>query len=1693
MKQQHHPYDIRTYSKGANRDLEDELHNSDEGAAIDANNMRTLSMDGDNASYKKINGEELLYPNVDNRCTIAGTPQFGQPLASTYGCIGVIEINDHIVEFWADSNGSLPSFIRIDGVIVLQSPDFPITYDHPLQLDKNESCVGGEVYLTDYNVPPMLFNIEDLMTNGGMFGDELCTQKYFDEFNINEHLLILAIALNRPVFIKLTSSSAGINQVLGAGGLPVGYYTYAFRYVTEDGERTAFSAPTPQIPMVVKDSDSCPRYPSSQTHSKAADISSPSTLGIHFKLRVDNTNNYDFIEILRVSWNVEDPKGTPAFREIIGKVDIVDGELNVINFLDLGAEAEEVLSEDQATEVLAAIQRAKAIRYFDSRLYLMNIEYGSRDIDEDVVIDGEVDGTAMFPTIEKIDTDGHTDPWKHTYHKAYMHREKHGWGLMVWDEQGNRSYVRQIQNFTNYELPSRRDSTTTITDDSSYRGTARAANTSGAVTQTHEVFDLANGLSKDDACQFKNIINADNTVCALAAGKRKSKVELPNAPYNCNNLPAECGTTTKRIKAHEVGFQPFTPTSQDSDDCSGTEFWVNTRVKNGGTETGWQEYRPKGFAPDYYALGVGLKGVINLPTWAKAFSVVRTPRAGKVVAQGIAFYALEQAGGKFGVGGGKETDRAWFYSPDIDPLIGIDPTVVDDIIANPSNYEIQCQSPLGFFSEIYSFNNAESGSGLFGQSDSGVDMMVYARVMREIIGNAGTAEVINPNESPNMGIGDGGYRYTAFGKWRADNFADVPFQPFTNGGNGNRTFDILDFQTVNEGNRGSTYYNILLSDDLWSNNGAGGAFKGEDKGMRSWHEPVYIINIVRKQADIPETNITNYEYIGHYQKTESTVGVGDFTDNQEFEIVDERWEDCVTRASNIPAGSNVYLDLERFVFIEDVNGNRRRWVNVTDKTPAQITTILTSLQNTGTATVTDSSGSYTVYGVYTHTEVIDNTAPIFTLVFNYFNTAFNKNFFSPQAEEKVIVQYDSRLPLRVFGGDTTVGEAIFAPLDKQYGSDGDTVSPKTINDFQWNLAFPYLRYELNPRIYVVNRTTGANKVQDQDQFKFDNGLGVNPSFLRQMCVMFSVSSRINMNYAYNIEDPQNALEQAFPMVNYKMRPYEWDAKSFSGGDLATIYETDNNLHEGYKDVYEAEYQWWGHGGFRFLPQTKADNSLGGLTSVPKVGFEEQNLFCTRVIWSEKRPPNIQDTPSVRTFPALNQYDISDDTGEIKFAWDDISGKGNNLYAITDSGICLLLVDKRIVHEINADELATVGSDVGGILNQLWINKDIGMTDEMWRSAAEYSNVLYFCNYRSAYQFSSNAVVDIGRKNYHSKLYLEYLKEFGAHYDDHITGVYDIYHNEYWVSFEKIGSLGDGGSQEGVVNHDLIDILNIVDPQYDPSDEFPDFDAGVTDGDVVNLNNCLGLDPVPVYIGGANNLLLDGNTTFSVCVKCTNGLTAEVQYYNNDTNSYIVLATITEGECYCFSSDSLDSAGRPIWVAENCNPFDGDDDLGQYEHPTLMYGASQEYWQGTNDHQFDRFLAIENRLYGMRGVETYQLDKGKIINGEPIDAELVQACAAVQPKDKQYVRIRVNSDNKPTSIEFFNNLEQCLNNNVQAELDAVANPNILKDYHGFEQYIPRKTDAPHNRMEGRLLVFKIKHNLEEDFKVVSTAIQYKPLK
>lgn len=1499
MKQQHHPVDIRTYEKGINSDQNKEILGSSEGGDhVDALNMRSLPMDGDNLAKKKIKGEAIKYPNIDNRC-IGGTMS---PLSDDYECMMSQEIEDNIIEIWASATPLVnPPIFRINGKIVASSPNIPIDLAHPLQYHKNESCIGGEFYLTNNNTPPMVFSVKDLMDNSGMNPGSVCSQKYFEDFNLKEYTIQSAGTLFKPAFIKQVSGlpTSGFDVVLGSLGLCVGSYSYAYRYVTTDGDRTPFSPITELIPVVKNLSTQFdPYFPNSRTFSSEPSATT-TAYGNHIRIKYDNDSNFSFIELRRDSWNTGEAIGVPPVSEIIGSFAIEQG-LNIVNILDrvqLGAEDSVILTSDDIADKNTTISRAKSIRYYNERLYLMNVSYGAKDLGGSVGFVDDVN--PIFPTIQKLGKSGHKEVYNAAMYKNNVRGERNSFGVVFHDNKNNTSYVTPIPNADNFTFPNRREEASAETIGSSYLGLVTAANVDGNITLTHEVFDHQDTVYRTDF--------------DTSGGEQLISLE-DNTSYNT-----------------------LTPTSQN--DTSSTYAYKICNAVTTGDITPPIAYNPKGFGLNYFSQGIAFKGITTYPlNFSEGFSVVQTPPARRVLAQGLGFYKMIEAEGILGNDAGKETDAFWSYFPDLE---NYDPDLMTDFINNPTSYQIQLVSPVGYFSEMYSGFNDDITA-----ISKGVDMIMYARVLKD-------NDLFNPGLSGSglSGINHtDGFDYVAYGRYMNSITQDAP--PFPSNQNGNAVFQVNDVEEVATYSARQSFLRVELNTAVYNEAGpqfgTGNAdLNADDQGPMQFREPLYIINLIKDDSQVSQGSTTTYNYSSNYIKFSSKVLESNGSLNQSCKLVSERWEDCIPRI----AGQvyNDYSNLYRFVYVVDQNGLKKRWLNVSFETSTFVFNILNTLAVNGVATVTDTSGSYDVYGIYTSQQTFDGACPVFTLLFN--STLGFETYTSIPSNSTVYVEYDNRIPVRVFSGDSYINESIWSPLDNEYKSNGEPQDDTS--KFKWNIPLPYKQWNFASGYRVLKNADLLNAHNySSDILKF-NSAGLLPMWIRQLVLVWTAETRSNLSFAFNNESPDKAVsDQHFPLINYIPRPHKW---ATGDEDDRTSFENNNSLNTRYFDDYGYEWNLWIYGGFRFLPQTNVDyaksQTTTTYTTTPEVGFEEQTEYCTRIVWSEKRPINIQDSPTVKTFPPSNYFDISDDTGEIKFAWSALSGdKGNNLYAFTNNGICLLLVDKRVIHEINANELATVGSDLGGILNQLWIDNSVGMNDETWRTWAEYSNGIFFVNNQSAFSFSDNQLNDLAVTGFHELLRRKFLSIMGTAYSSRMSGGFDVLHNEY----------------------------------------------------IMNVDN---------------------------------------------------------GE----------------------------------EFSTLIFGVSQKALQCQSSYNYDKYLYRNNELFGHKNLETYSLGVGNQIDGQDMECYVSGLSNKDIYSDKEFIRIRVNSNHKPSKIYFYDSYDDYVSNNFSSVVDAASSPVAIKNYFGYECYIPRKAVAPHYRQQGRTLIFKIVSEEQEDFLVSTTGVQYKTLK
>jgi hypothetical protein len=1524
MNTEHGAEDIRTFSKGANSDKEKELLGAkDTGEYIKSRNARNYSVDGNTDALEKIKGEVVVFPRAG--------------LSVNFVCIGVAKIKDLVIEFWASPISGDLDTIRIDGTVVASNDGLLFDPTKHLQLDTNDECKGGEVFITDNVEIPMIFNVGDLLSNVGV------TQKYFTDFNRKLYEINLETPVDKPVFTKLIT-------VGGGGGLPVGQYSYALRYVNAAGDRTNLSPSTPLIPVVQANGQASPEYPGTKTRGDSANVSVVTSFGIELKFRITNELDYDSIEIIRYAWNAGTQLGFTPDPKIIGRVDVSGIKIGVHTFIDpVNSNIEETIPEDELTNQLLFIERAKAIRYFDKRLVLMNYEIASRSFEP---VFTERNGEVMFPIMDAMGKQGHNDAHNHTYKKSYPSGEIFGFAINAYDGVSAKGFavpiiIDPVTRATSFQFPNRRDELATGSNSDVYStGAVTAANTAGNVTETFEVFDLEDTKGKDDICSFKGILDGTNAL-GITEGNKPSSI----ITKYCTEDPERKGAIQTALGV-AAPYSVYHPIGDSDPSVFDHNYRVNVEVNDGSNDL---PYNPDMFGLNYFSKGIALNGIAksSIPDWVKSFTVVRTERANRVVCQGLGMYSMIPADRPntlttiYNKLTTKASNKFWFYSPDISEGV-VNQSIVEDMKNNPKNYKIEFVSPLGFASETYSFDT-DFVYGL----DRQIDMMTYARVLKDGVGG----KVINPGDAPGF-IGNAGY--TAYNKYR--NSSDlVNGDFFSTADGGNRLAQLTDFFEIVEG-RGS-YFSMETQEQIYNHSGTGGNNEFEDQGMKDWTEPFYIINIIQEGASIVDQNIDTYKDTGAYIKMESIIAEGSAATNLRIELIDERWEDCIPAL----APTDPTAGEERFIYVRDASGNDLPWYNYTYESAAQQTIIVNDILTNGFHVL---PSTIQVYGVYNH-DVVTDREIFLDLNVPGFNTI--------PVGSLVLIKYDENAPIKIFGGDTTVGDTVFAPIDKKVNMERydfwDAVAIEPFRDlfsasdvnrgFSFNVGFPYRQYIMNPRHYIaIDPKSLVDKVQNDSDCKL--------GYLRQLCVTFTVESRIATHFAYN----ENYPNEFFPNTHYVMRPNRYDESQFAVSP-ADGYE-DNSIHPQYEIDYGDEYLNWDYGGIRFIQNYNIDYSQQNLTefvSEPDFGFDDVTEFCTGVVWSLPRAVNQQDSPGLKSFQALNSVQLEDGQGQINMAYDAQTSKGSNIYAILERGVCLLLHKKSILSDTTGAEIGLFTGN-NFVQGEYWLDRNIGSNEDMWRGAAEGSIAikrtsatgkedgeqeriegLIFTNDMSVYRLLNNEIKDIGR---------------------------DAYYSEIRKAVQ--GVLGDQNSR----------------------------------------------------------------------------VTA---YYDEDYNEFLIQLEYQDPEVV-----------GPVSLIED----------------SFVYSFNSSAWVSNFDYRFDKYLSIKEKLYGMREGETYELNEGTKINSLPINFEVEQVTSVAPQKEKEYIKINVNSDNKPTRVEF-----QDIKNNLLCALDpGIQGPFYLKKYDGYAQQIPRKdliVSPTRDRVQDRLLIYKIFHNLEEDFVVKNVVITFKAIK
>jgi hypothetical protein len=1639
--QQHTPSEVIVFSQGATYTVDAEYAGLVTSRGyFDARNMRRRTMNKNDNATKRINGEEIKYPAINN----SGFDIFkGSPTPTvipfTYKCIYAVTVIGKLFEVWVDKAQVYSPFFRVNGIIVASSDRIPFTVDFGIQGHFNDTCVGGEVFLTDFNSSPQIYSIKDLYDNRGVELDSdlilnTPTAKYFDNFDLTQYVINQATPADHPVFIELNTSTPTVptgQQIItiGAGGLKAGSYQYSIRYKNIDGDATQWSEPTPWIPVPLQVSSNASNYPWSRTFGAAP--GSSTSIGALIRFRVTNLFNYDTVEVRRTKAITGASIETQGEAELIYTLDIEDDEISVVNIFDLNATGI-TLSQDVDINAMAVIDKAKTLRYFGKKLYLMNIKYGSRDVDNDVEFNDNPQ--TMLPISTNIGVMGHKDPWYATYMKTLMHRERYGWGVKFIDGFNARTFTKAVTgnsspnpqyggNYTNYLMPGRRNVAVATTGNVSY---VQAADINNNILNTFEILNDANATAKTDIASFHNIVKLSNTSLEWPA---TSKVEQ----YAPLADPDD----------KKVGYLPFRPTGANDSSVISLDDIVNTGISS--SVTYYPNYKPELYNQEFHTLGMRFAGLDKYPSYISAFTVQRTKAAGRVIAQGIAFYALSatefDAFYNITKGLTKAKNKVWVYCPDLEAGLVNDTQLFD--ASNLSNIKLEVIAPNSFLSEVY------TGASESLASDHSVDMITY------VLGNEN-----KPNNALTTLT-----THVEFGRWRNNITANIPFKMKTANTPGNTLYGITSAVKLQTNTGRSSYWELTLDADIYAVNGAGGANKELDANVAEWTEPMYSINIVRNNAQIEENqNQQIYYNTGHYQKIVSIIGRSNGSNSQAFTLVDERFEDCC--ASN--SVDDIYLYVK-----DSITGVESIWIDITLKSSVDISAILQAIAN-GT-----DYNNVLVKGVYTHSiQVVNGQNRFYTINFIAPGNVpiSEQQYYVPKINDLIVVRYDVTKPIDVYGGDHVNGYGIFAPIDSPVPAGGisnQILAPFNSQLYPLFMAFPHYQYEINPRIYIPKDVSqgSTNKIQDSNNVRL--------KFIRQLICMFACTSKIHLGYSFNGTFPNHQ----FPITHYVMRPIRWKS-SGSNSD----YEQNGNIFQEYgtdypDEIFNTKPDGWQYGGFRFIQSTfntnidynkEQENFIN--VSKPKTGYVEQNHFCTRIHWSSTREVNEQNSPGLKTYPALYYRDINDNTGGITKAYSTLSGKGFNLYAFTNSGVCLLMTDKFIMRQVAGTDVSIVQAEGNqSIVQEEWLTLQHGIPLEMWRTFAEHNNVCWWANKNSVYRMQNDEIMDIGRMFYHKPL-LTMLNKVNQGYLEDITGVYDIYHGEYWLSFSKrifiipppeIGRTGPT-SLWAYITPQVYNVPNLIYEIYPPYNR-------------VFLPNVF-WNNAPIWIINSTGSTLPVETRFKPITPVVTSLPPNTAA--SFTPAPNLINWILNSPVFTVDDDFRNELLQPemrVW-----------EDL--HENPD-----KQGRWIGKYDYRFDKYSCINNITYGMRSGQTYQLDKGFIINNQQIQGEIdlyTTGGGQYQPISKEFWRIRINSNIKPTQVKIYQDADQLLIDDYICEISLPDDTLYLKDYDGYENYIPRqeiKKDRVDDRVQGRIMFAKILYNDNSEFFITNVIVKFKPLK
>jgi len=1379
----------KRFVRGTNSDVDpNELP---DGVYPNSFNMRNTSIDGYAGSLKQIGGEVLV-------------EEVNVPGADTYYCIASVSISGHRVNFWANSDTNFPPLIDIDGVLSAMSQDIPYVFDRKLKYALIEGCKKGFILPVDGQAPSLFWDVQDLIDNQG-------TPKYFSGFNIGLQYMGLFSSPCIPVYNEIQP----LRDLGGPVGLTVGMVSYSVRFKTANGNATAWGpesgmidipahwAPNSYSPLNNPQSQI---YPGWGTIGGFANPLVPTPYAPNMLFRVDNQFGYAYAEIKRRRYNSSDGLLDSGIEEIIARIPISPGQLNIVPFcdpVDANINPPEVVSANQSTNQQVVINRAGAVEYANGRVVYADYELLSEP-SLTFVEDAGRKATSITKELSKMSNgvrvpDGYDNPFNIAYNKSARRGELYGYGVQAWNNGFGLFYAVDIPGLESYQHPNRLDikgengdygeKSLTFSDNPIYRANINCQNlisAEGPVGATFEVYTQGT-MAKTDCTSLVNI--SLPTSDQPPVGRDYNQFFLfssqlpPPGVVNSNGgwvYPNPSG-----------GYQPWRPFNNQSSN-SGHNIPPNTAKLVGpacdaGTDPSSGNFLPEQYAntpdnakarihaPTYHALGLLLYGINDVSPDISVISIVRTKPAGRVVAQGLFSYALQSNDETVNLGiAGKATNTGWAYFPDAENGI-VDAAFWEELQQNPDVGAVQFVSPTGFQTEVYHYSarTFPAGGAFPPMATNGaiaaglIDMLSYARLQHdEGQVNVGEPPAGGMGYQPIVGSPAPNGNWVGYAKWRTDqapvgspesspNFSFWHQSP----DQGNALFDLTLLQQQQQ-NRSSIYAlrtaQYVYGPPTFQTNGQT-AFNHPD--VRLFHAPWYVTNIIRRNATVPQSNSTPYVPTAVHIPRQVCIGAY-AGGQQDFRILTnaERWEDCV----------NFLGDEYRYTYLQTPANGEQRFLCITGNTVINLSTILNDIATNGFWVAPDGEP---VYGVYE--QVIDADGIRYL---RFGNPAYNT---IPILNSRILVRSHFR-DIRVFGHDNVIGPQVHAVMDNKATEED---FPNYNSFFLGGLPLPHAGVMMNPRVFMPD-TGGSTEARIWANYMMT---------IRQWVIAWDVESTnpsslyVNVNSTPGVRQDE---QQFFPAMHYVERPTRFN------GPLSY-----NGIFPQYAGDYPEEVVIFGLGGIRFRPACNYSYAKQwdvGFFGLPKAGYVPNTDRCNYMIASDVFSTTQQDKPNLRTFEQQNEHAISDDTGRIQVIKSGTGGGiGQVMNWVTERGYGYTLTNKHVLAGADGSFVTTQAVDnYWG--EDVFLSRSVGMPDQFHRTFLMASapagpgtdqlvDTMFWANREDVYKWQvGGRSVPIGIDNWLREL-LPQIGTIGSGLAENITAAYDKRHHEYLLSIVKVSN------------------------------------------------------------------------------------------------------------------------------------------------------------------------------------------------------------------------------------------------------------------------------------------------------------------